>query len=98
MWPFRDESLIATITRVFALMDEMNERDGQLAEIEPFIKPIVQRAASIARKMDENDVPCNGRRFLVSATEMDYIKKQLKILIGRDETPVMYLGMKVVVV
>lgn len=98
MWPFkRNVELSETRKRILCMMDEYAEKDRQLVEIQPFIDLITKRALIIRQNYLEvgNEIG----DFEVNENEMSCIKRLLKLLSGEEKgTPVMFLGMDVVVV
>ena len=95
MWPFnKNAELQERRKRILRMMDKQDTKDKKLAEIQPFLDLITERALVIRHKYLEvgNEVG----NFVVSEDEMDYIKKWSKIMFDKEREIVKYLGMNVV--
>lgn len=89
------EALEFARQKCLSIMAEQDKKDKALAELEPFIDPIVERA--LKTREEYLEAGNESGIFELNETEMNYIKKQIEILFGRKDSPVTYfLGMKIV--
>ncbi len=81
--------------RVLRMMDKYAEKERMLTKIQPLIDIIVERALTIK----ENYLKIGNETgdFKISETEMGYIKRWMRLVFDKEDEPIMFLGMNIVV-
>lgn len=97
MWPFsKNKELSERRQRVLCMMDEWEKKDKQIAQVQVFINPIIDRALVIR----ENYLQCSNETgdFRVSEIEMGHIRQFMNLIFDTEYNPTMFLGMNIVMV